>query len=494
MGADEMLLSLLNWPARPQDVARSRFLAERMRDLLIEGHLRSGDRLPSARALARALGVARGTVDTAWDMLRAEGLIESRVGDGTRISTMAELMRQPIALGDAYTGPALRNRAPPPAMDLPPSADTLDLRPCRPATSLFPRTQWRRCLTQAANAPPSPDYDGGRGDLALREQICHYLRRRRGLRYVPEQIIITNGAVHAMHLASRVLLRPDTTVAVENPGYPLARQVFATAGAEICEVPVDEEGLRVDALPKDPTPTLVYVTPSHQFPTGARLSLRRRHALVTWCRAHAALIVEDDYDGEFRYDVPPLSPLAAWPDAPVLYCGTFSKTMFPGLRIGFAAGHGDLIEAMADWRAISEYTAPTPTTVALSEFIANGDFERHVERMRQHYSSLGRTLADALAEQAAACSISGLAAGMHAIIELPGTHSAAAVSALLRAQGMLIPTLRHYDGASASDRDGLVAGFSALSPAQIGAFVTRLASIISNPTQPRDRPQRTDIP
>lgn len=481
MGADETLLSLLDWQARPQDVPLSRHLAERMRELLIDGHLRRGDRLPSARALAGALGVARGTVDTAWDMLRAEGLIESRVGDGTRISPTAELLRQPVTPDGTYLGPALSNRAPAPDMDLPPAAGILDLRPCRPATELFPRTEWRRCLTHAANAPPSPDYGCGRGDLALREQISHYLRRRRGLRYAPEQIIITNGAVHAMHLASRVVLRENTSVAVENPGYPLARQVFATAGAEILDVPVDEEGLQVGALADGPVPTVVYVTPSHQFPTGARLSLRRRHALVTWCREHNALIIEDDYDGEFRYDVPPLSPLAAWPEAPVLYCGTFSKSMFPGLRIGFAAGHADLIDAMADWRAISEYSAPTPTTVALAEFIANGAFERHVERMRQHYAGLGRTLAEALAERAAPCSISGLEAGLHAIIEPLATQPAAAISHALRTQGVLLPTLRHYDGARTSEGDGLVAGFSALTPAQIDVFVTRLATILATP-------------
>ncbi|MEM9385588.1 MAG: PLP-dependent aminotransferase family protein [Pseudomonadota bacterium] len=490
MGADETLLAQLNWHARPQDVTLSRHLAERIRELLIDGHLRGGDRLPSARVLAGALEVARGTVETAWDMLRAEGLIESRVGDGTRISHTAELLRQPVAPSDAYVGPALSHRAPPPAMDLPPAANILDLRPCRPATTLFPRSDWRRCLTLAANAPPSPDYGCGRGDLSLREQLCHYLRRRRGLRYTPQQIIITNGAVHAMHLASRVLLGPGTTVAVENPGYPLARQVFSTTGATIEEVPVDDEGLQVHTLANGPIPTVVYVTPSHQFPTGERLSLRRRHALVTWCREHGALIVEDDYDGEFRYDVPPLSPLAAWPDAPVLYCGTFSKTMFPGLRIGFAAGHEALIEAMADWRAISEYSPPTPTTAALAEFIANGAFERHVERMRQHYAKLGRALADTLAQTAPACSVTGLDAGLHAIIEPPQPHAAADVSAALHGQGVLLPTLCHYDGARASTRDGLVAGFSALSTAQITSLVTSLTKALADcQRQQRHRPR-----
>ncbi len=293
-------------------------------------------------------------------MLLAEGILEARIGSGAFVSEAARKTRH--------------NLRPPnhPILEVPsfllepdvdlPAVAKIDFRPCRPSLEAFPLQAWRRCLSPADSATPSADYGEPLGHSQLRHAISDYLRRARGLTASPEEIIITNGAVHAMHLLAAIYLDKRSRVVVENPGYPLARQTFQLAGAEIISCGVDEEGLCVDRLPKKPTCVkFVYVTPSHQFPTGSRLSLSRRQALIDWADLHGIFVLEDDYDGEYRYDVPPLAPMASMDTHRVIYCRTFSKTMFPGLRIGFAVAPQPLIQLMAKMRTSTECGASTDT-------------------------------------------------------------------------------------------------------------------------------------
>ncbi len=440
----------------PAKGSLSKQLADQVRERIEAGELVSGDRIPPTRQLAKDLGIARGTVTTAIEMLLAEGILEARIGSGTFVAADA---------GKATARP--RNQGPanvdflvnPIELDVDKKArSSVDLRPCRPSLETFPLNVWRRCVSQAASAVPESDYGDPLGNAHLRREIAAYLRRARGMQVQATQIIITNGAVHAMHLIACLLLGPNRSVVFEDPGYPLARQVFSRTGAEMVFAPIDDHGMRLDRLDDASQPTsLVYVTPSHQFPVGSRLSLGRRAELLSWAETNGALIVEDDYDGEFRYDVPPLTPMAAMAPHQVVYCGTFSKTMFPGLRIGFAVADRSIIEAMACLRGVAEYAPNEPLQIALSKFISKGEYERHIFRTRRHYAAKRKSVADQLAPRA---KLAGLDSGLSGLIELPSAIPAKEISSRLREEGILIPDVGRYVAEEGQARNALVCGYA----------------------------------
>ncbi|MEM9530476.1 MAG: PLP-dependent aminotransferase family protein [Pseudomonadota bacterium] len=448
-------------------------VAAEIRRAISNGTLKPGDRLPASRRLAAELGVARGTVTTALDRLSAEGLLVTRRGAGTYVSAAA-------ALGAIPAKPKAGHRPVAPRRVLVPDVDPrldcrVDLRPCRPCLDHFPLKAWRRCLSQATTPLPTGDYGDPRGCPRLRGEIAFYLRRARGLAAAPEQIIITNGSVHAMHLLAMVLLEPGETVAMEDPGYPLAAQAFALAGGHLKFCPVDAEGIEVERLPSGNS-RLVYVTPSHQFPTGSRLSLTRRHALIAWAEQHGAVIVEDDYDGEFRYDVPPLAPLAGLAPDRVVYCGTFSKTLFPDLRLGFAVAPVRLIEAMAALRTVMEYAPPAVSQGALRYFIAAGHFERHVQRMRRIYGAKRHHLAKVLTDLDVGARLSGLDSGLNAVVELESNTDAEALTQGALKHGIAVHALSRYGSPAALRRNALIVGYAAPDEPALTEALTRLLS------------------
>ncbi len=435
-------------------------LVEHMREAIRDGTLVPGDRIPATRKLSCALGIARGTVTTAIELLIAEGVLHTRQGAGTFVAPDAALLRTQRAR-------ARRPMVQLPQVALRPDIDErdapqIDLRPCRPSLEAFPRSVWRRCLARAGDALPLPDYGDPRGDVRLREVIAEYLRRARGVTFEPEEIMITNGAVHAMHLVASVYLDARSSVLVEDPGYPLARQTFALAGARIVPCPVDAQGLQVDRLPKRARSVrLVYVTPSHQFPTGSRLSFGRRQALIDWAHEHDALIIEDDYAGEFRYDVPPLPPMAAMTNGCVVYCGTFSKTLFPGLRMGFAAAPARIVDALANYRIVSEYGPNTIVQSALSRFIAEGHYERHIHRMRRIYRAKRKALSDTLLGLAADAQLLGLDSGLSGFVRLGPEVLAREVCDWAQTQGVAVPPMSRYALEADNAQNGLVIGYAA---------------------------------
>lgn len=438
----------------------SKQVARQVRAAIISGRLRPGDRLPASRAWARELGVARGTLTTALEVLTAEGVLEARVGAGTFVTQAAP----------PPEGPPPETKAPPPPRVLPfPAIDAaasegIDLRPCRPCVEDFPIDLWRRCLGLAAHTLPSPDYGDPRGEPELREEIATHLRRARGLSAHVDEIIVTHGAVHAMHLLASLYLSASSSVVFEEPGYPLARQIFTLTGAQIHLCEVDEHGLRTEQLPRgEPNVDLAYVTPSHQFPMGGRLSLARRRDLIAWATQASCIIVEDDYDGEFRYDVAPLAPLASLAPHTVVYCGTFSKTMFPGLRLGFAVAPRPIVEAMAALRATAEYAPSTPLQRALTFFLREGHYARHVHRMRRKYAQRRRVVAEVLDGLRAPAALLGLDSGLSVCLRL-SSPCARALSAAARSRGVLIPTLDTYRSRPSDEDATLVCGYAASSP------------------------------
>lgn len=434
----------------------SRQLAACVRGAIVEGKLVRGDRLPASRTLARELSLARGTVTTALEGLLAEGLLEARIGSGTYVACDARHVGRPQSFHPTRTYDFARE-AIPPDIDAPVRA-RIDLRPCRPSLEAFPLNTWRRCLSAAASAVPSSDYDDAQGTLELREAIAEYLRRARGLMTSSDRIVITNGAVHAMHLLARIFLNETQSVVVETPGFPLARQALGSTGARIRCCGVDEAGIIVEDIATNiDAPTLVYVTPSHQFPIGSRLSLPRRTRLLEWAERTGGLIVEDDYDGEFRYDVSPLAPLAALSAQHVVYCGTFSKTMFPGLRLGFAVAPEPIAQAMTKTRAISEYAPPRVTQRALATFIDSGSYERHIHKMRRVYAAKRKAVVEGLGNHAR---LVGIESGLSALVELPPANDAQEVSRALEKQGILVPSLARYAFDNKPISNALVFGYA----------------------------------
>lgn len=451
-------------------------ITKQIRRMLDLGSLRPGDKLPSTRELARELSVARGTVLTAMETLIAEGFLVTKAGSGTYVSSECT----PTSIEPLQ-------KLPPPkrVLSIKPDIDSkfsgaLNFNACRPSMDAFPQNAWRKAASDAASRLPESDYGEPRGELALRVAIAAYLRRARGLDVNANEIIVTNGAMQAMGVVAKLYLTDQSAVAFENPGYPLARQCFAMTGAEVLPVSVDDDGLRVVDLPeKGGNIRLVYVTPSHQFPTGQRLSLKRRQQLLDWAMRNDVLILEDDYDGEYRYDIAPLPPMAAMNvSGHVMYFGTFSKTMFPSLRIGFAAGPEDLINEMATYRKVDDYQTNSLAQLALANFIETGQFEKHVQRMRRIYAKKRHRLRDVIAECKFPGVLTGTDSGLNALIRIDARTNATNIANRARLANICIAPVARYDFTGKLNDDALVFGYGAPTENQIEEGVLKLAEII----------------
>ncbi|GIH21391.1 MocR-like pyridoxine biosynthesis transcription factor PdxR [Rugosimonospora africana] len=401
-------------------------------DAILDGRLRAGERLPPTRELARRLDVSRNTVAVAYDRLTAEGFLHARVGAGTFVATadrpdasrpsgpedhsrsriVAEASTphaspRPARRGAPRRAPGGSEVAPRPLWNQvvaahvpsPPTA-AIDFRVGNPDPALFPIQTWRRLVgRELRRASFDP---GGYGDPAghagLRAAIARHVGLSRSVRAGADDIVVTQGAQQALDLIGRVLVEPGATVAVENPGYRPARLLFRSLGARVVGVPVDDEGLDVAALPAGTR--LVYTTPSHQFPLGAPMSLARRTALLDWAGRHGAVIVEDDYDSEFRYGDRPLEPLQSLDrHGRVAYVGSFSKTMLPGLRLGFLVTPASLRPALHAAKRLTDYHGDIPAQGALARFIDEGMLSRHVRRARREYGARRDLLLSTLADR-----------------------------------------------------------------------------------------------
>ncbi len=433
---------------------------------ILDGRFRSGERVPSTRELAAALRVSRTTVSTAYEQLGAEGYFDASHGSGTFVCH--QLPQQPVRAPrpsatrpvrplklSVYARRLETDRSEPPA-----TTGVLDLSNLGPDLDAFPFPLWRRLmLRHLRHATPDVfDYTASATGLeALRREIAVYLARSRAVRCTPDQVLIVNGSQQALDFCARLFVDPGDEVAVENPGYPRARQLFAAHGAVIRPVAVTADGLDLAALP--PAARVVYVTPSHQFPSGVSMSLSRRLELVEWARARSAVVIEDDYDSEYRYDGAPLPALQGLrDDAPVVYMGTFSKVMFPGLRLGYLVVPRDLIVAFTRAKVLSDRQSSGLEQVALADFLREGHLERHIRRMRRLYQRRREVLIDALARHCGSrVTIYGDAAGMHLVARIAG--GAAAV----RASGgrlRLETSARFY--VSNPPPDEFILGFSAI--------------------------------
>ncbi|MFL5541861.1 MAG: PLP-dependent aminotransferase family protein, partial [Longimicrobiaceae bacterium] len=431
---------------RGSRVPLHRQIYDSLRRAILEGMLRAGQRVPSSRALASELGVSRFPVLTAYEQLLHEGYLEGRVGSGTYVRAAPPDDAFRPALPARPAAPAQPSPPPPPPGEAPraprppawPESGENPVRPFRitvPALDRFPHALWARLVARHAHrlAPVHMAYGHPAGLGALRAAIAEHLRTTRAVRCEPEDVLVVTGSQAALRLCAAVLVRHGDRVAVEEPGYPGAHAALAAGGAELVPVPVDDEGLVVDALGAEGEIRAVYVTPSHQYPLGASMSAARRLALLDWAARRGAWVLEDDYDSEYRYVSRPLAALQGM-DAHgrVVYVGTFSKVLFPALRVGYLVVPPALREAFAAARDALDIFSATLYQLALADFLAEGHFARHLRRMRGVYLARRDALLAGLARHCAdVLAVHNADAGLHVATLLPeGTDDVEVVSRL----------------------------------------------------------------
>jgi GntR family transcriptional regulator/MocR family aminotransferase len=459
-------LDLFLDPEAPRTATRALF--EQLRDSIVSGRLAEGDRLPPSRSVAAQLGVSRHTITTVYGRLAAEGFIEGRSGGGSfvcRVAGRSQARRSTTAL---HPVPAVPLQQASPTDDWSASSSArFDLRPGAPDPSLFPLAQWRRCMTTALQVSP-PGYGDPAGLPALRRVVARWVGRSRAVEADPEQVVITAGAQQAVDLVFRLVVRPGQVVAVEDPGYPPIRRLCRALGMVVEPVPVDAEGIVVDQIPR--RARVVYTTPSHQSPTGATTSLRRRRALLAFAERHDIAIIEDDYDSEYRHVDRPLEPLFRLDHAGrVIYVGTFSKTLSPSLRLGFAVLPVSLAAAAVELKTVMDMQPPASMQAALAHFIADGALDRHLRRTRKIYSERHRlvsTFVEGAVSRGALVPIASNVAGLHMAALLPDGVSESTVLAASRQRGVAIGGLAPW-WLRPNSPGGLVIGFGEIGTAQL---------------------------
>lgn len=466
-----------------------RQLYEGLRAAILAGWLKPGDKLPSSRALALELELGRNTVIAALEHLVAEGYVESRPGAGHAVApALPEAPLEgcaPLAEAPAADRQLSRRGRRLNALQSGPDTSHPALfTPGVPALDLFPTDAWRRALARAARiwgtrllTPSDP-----LGWPELRAAVAAYLGPARGLSCSPDQVMILGSARQAVALAAQLLADPGERAWLEEPGFIGARASLSGAGIEIVPVPVDQDGLDVAAgISRAPDARLAYVSPSHQYPLGTRLTLARRLALIDWASASGGWIIEDDYDGEFSLAGRPLTALAGLDRAHrVLYIGTFSKSLFPGLRLGYMVLPADLVPAFRSVRVMSDGHPPTLSQAALADFIASGAFTAHIRRMRRAYAERqAAMLHHAAVHTAGRLTLRPAAAGMHLTGLLPPGTDDVGLIRRLRLVGLYPGALSRYYFGPAT-RPGLVLGFAASPPAAIAVGMQRLGEALEN--------------
>ncbi len=446
---------------------RSVRIYRQLRDAVLDGRLRAGERLPPTRELARRLAVSRNTVAVAYDRLTADGFLTGRVGAGTYVS--AELPAPKPRNAPSARGPqptAVWRSLPSPAAAVP--DPVFDFRVGIPDATLFPLDTWRRLLArELRDTAGFAHYAEPGGHPGLRAAIARHVGVSRSVRAGADDVLVTQGAQQALDLLARVLLEPGDRVAVEEPGYRMARLLFASHGAEVVGVPVDGEGLDVAALPS--RTKLVYVTPSHQFPLGTPMSLARRTALLAWAERSGAVVVEDDYDSEFRFSDRPLEPLQSLDrDGRVAYVGSFSKTLLPMLRLGFLIAPASLRDALHHARLLAGWHGDLPAQAALAGFIDEGLFARHLRRATKVYADRHERITTTL-DRVFAGRLSPVpsAAGLHLCALADDGTDLEPIAARAAAAGAAIQTLSNLCGGF--PRQGVVLGYGSIPSASIDA-------------------------
>ncbi|MFS1290351.1 PLP-dependent aminotransferase family protein [Pseudomonas piscis] len=487
----------------------SRQLYQALSQRVLDGRLAGGTRLPASRELASALGLSRNSVVRAYDQLYAEGFIEARVGDGTYVAQLPQTrlpakklstkvstgfstglptdlstksVDLPVVTSSGLVSSSTLQRLQKHHLSTHPSGPPRAFRVGVPAFDLFPFEVWAKLNAAFWRKPELRHlcYGDSAGEARLRSMIAAYLRSTRGLQCTAEQIVITSGAQQGISLCAQLLVEPGDPVAVENPGYRAAGHAFAMAGAQLHGVAVDQEGIDCRQLERLQNCRVAYVTPAHQYPTGVVMSLARRLELLAWAERTQGWVVEDDYDGEYRYSGAPLAPLAALDrQGRVIYVGTFGKVAFPALRLGYLVLPPHLVQACVRLRAVEMRHSEVSTQAVMAEFMAAGHFQRHIRRMRRAALSRRNTLLEAWPEAIDGVGpLPGVTAGLHLTVRVDSLAREQELQAQAASVDVEVSALSRYwlpDSVTPEDqRAGLVLGFAAVPEAEIRAAVARL--------------------
>jgi GntR family transcriptional regulator / MocR family aminotransferase len=459
---------------RSLNIPLKRQVYEYIRNQILYGNLRAGERLPATRELANQLGISRNVIIEAFEQLLAEGFIVGQQGAGTFVTEGAFLeQRHKEELSKPLVIPEESMK----------EEDIIDFRSGIPALDLFPRNEWGKLAKEVCLETPDSTfgYDHPEGRYELRKTISRYIRRTRGVECNADQIVITSGATQAFSLLTKLLLSQDAEVIIEDPITNEIQTIFTSTGAILKPVPVDEQGIRTDLLLYDIEPKFIFVTPSHQFPLGSILPIQRRVQLIQYARAKNCFIVEDDYDSEFRYDGEPISSLQGLDPERVIYVGTFSKNLSPSLRLGYLVLPETLIEQCRKLKWFHDLHTPSLNQMVLTRFIEEGLLERHIRKMRKIYMRRREVLRESLMREfGQSVHISGDSTGLHLVAEFTEIEFKEEIlDRLIQNKVKVYPVKHHAIQNDGRHRNKLILGYGNLKEVEIKEGIFRLKASIN---------------
>lgn len=444
-----------------------RQLYEELKNRILDGRIQANTVLPSTRELSASLGVSRSTVCEAYDMLISEGFVSSHQGSPTRVLEGLHIKKTAVPPIRVKTKRKREIKA--------------DFRTGRPDLRQFPQFLWRQLLCRATEELPAElyGYTGPRGLRVLREELSAWLMRSRGLTADPEDIFITAGATHALHLLVDLLCTDGKKLLMEDPCNSGMLKTFLLKGCPVIPIPADGQGMQTHLLPDGRDAYAVYVTPSHQFPLGGILPAARRTALIRYARENDLYIIEDDYDSEFRYCGEPIAPLYSMDPQRVLYVGTFSKILFPALRIGYAVLPQKFHKQWSDLRTHTDVQSPPFEQAALAEFLRTRKIDKHIRKMRGLYGQRRQVLLDSVKESfGSEWAAYGDAAGLHVAVDFPGMRFDESFRKSCLQKGILITPMESHSIEKGMHPGKLVMGYGHLEPDEIKSGVKLLADAI----------------
>lgn len=478
-----------------------RQLYEALRTAILDGRLKPNARIPSSRTLVDQLGVSRTTVVTAIDLLISEGYLQTAVGSGTFVSkdipndrpfvnaTPTQVSPPSVLTSQSGTGNYYSDYGHD-LLELPRvshfAGTPKPFCPGEPALDEFPTNVWSKIVRRVWStiSPARLSYGEAAGSFALRKSIAEYLRAHRGVRCDTTQVMIVNGTQQAIDIVARIAINPGDQVLFENPGYVSAREVFAKQGAKIVPMDVDENGaLIAEAIERASNPRLIYVTPSHQYPLGVTLPIERRMELIQWAGETNGLILEDDYDSEYRYSQKPIPCMQGLDSSDrTIYVGSFSKVIFPALGLGYAIVPPDMVEGFENALRLTSRPASQVDQIVLNEFIREGHFSRHIRRMRKTHSERRKIFVEEVEKHLSGrLRILGSQAGLHCATILESGQDDVEVSEMLAQVGVISRPLSYYymsDVEPAQRLNGLVFGFACANPSQIRKGIRAVSELL----------------